>query len=251
MRAQGELAEGGRRLRHLLDRFDDKYVISLAARQDRRRRVVSQFDNLGIDLAEAGIEWFDALSFSEAAGFPNPGVRGCFNSHLTLLKRCVANGRPMIIMEDDIHIDPVACAGWDGDVAQLQDWDLCYFGYLTPAGLDTPGPFAGFTGSTIGGHFYAIKPDFAREMVDFMEACMTRDPGDPSGGPMYRDGAFNHYRALHGGARTVLAVPSLAGQFASRSDLASEPKLYDRLAIARPISEFLRKLRSDTFALRR
>lgn len=239
--AKDAVAQG---LRDLLSRYEDKYVISLASRPDRRARVQREFAVLGVDMAAAGVSWFDGLRFDDAAGFPNAGVRGCFSSHLALLKRCADNGRPMLIMEDDIEFNRSAPDTWRQASLAADNWDIIYFGYISPSDLTSRAPLIEYDGTTIGAHFYAITPAYAAKMADFMDACQTRPPGDPLGGPMYRDGAFNHYRLHIGTARTLLAVPTLAHQFASRSDLAVAPRFYDRVPALQPLSNLARKLKS-------
>ena len=236
-----------RALTALCDQFVDKHVISLASRQDRRNEVRNEFTALGLDMDAMGIRWFDGLRFEEAAGFPNPGVRGCFNSHLTLLKRCAANDRPMLIMEDDVQFNWNAGNTWDSVVASPDDWDIFYFGYTSPKTVTADGPIIAYDGETIGGFFYGIKPHFAAQMVEFMEACLTRPAGHPLGGPMYRDGAFNHYRSVMATIRTKLAKPALAKQFASRSDLVGNLPFYDRLPGLQPFTDLARRVRSRAF----
>ncbi len=239
-------SEAGRAFRSLLDCFLDKYVISLASRSDRRRRVQRNFAELGINFETSGIRWFDGLVFDSAAGFPGKGVRGCFNSHYSLMRQCAKNRRPMLIMEDDIDLDAATIAPLLGkiDLAARDDWDLIYFGYLEPASRTGNGWLEPHTGNTISAHFYAIQPTFAAAMAKFMGSCLQRKPGHPDGGPMYRDAAFNFYRQRHPQWRTLIATPSLANQFSSRSDLAIKPALYDRLPVIRSLTEFSRRLLS-------
>lgn len=244
MRLHGNKLQAAKALAKLLERFEDKYIISLASRQDRRRRVGSEFARLGIDMQAAGIAWFDGLRFDEAADFPNIGVRGCFNSHLALLRQCAVNGRPMLIMEDDIQFNNAAGKAWEDTLVAGNDWDIFYFGYTTPAQLMSQQTIVAFSGSTIGGHFYGIQPGFAATMVEFMEACLTRPAGHPLGGPMYRDGAFNHYRQMDGSVRTLLPNPTLAIQFSSRSDLARDHRVYDRLPFLQPIANLARRVKT-------
>lgn len=248
LRRQTDRQRVARALQALLAQFDDKFVISLASRLDRRARVQKEFSALGIDMGKAGVAWFDGLRFDDPAGFPNIGVRGCFSSHLALLRRCAQNGRPMLIMEDDVHFNHGAGAAWTDAVAAGDDWDLFYYGYTSPPSLPGTATVQTYDGPTIGGHFYAVTPGFAEAMAAFMEGCETRMPGHPLGGPMYRDGAFNHYRKMVGTVRTLVSVPSLAGQFSSRSDLARTHRLYDRLPVLQPLTNLARRFK--TFAMR-
>lgn len=248
-----DMAAAGRSLQKLFDNFEDKYVVSLASRSDRRRRVVDSLRGFGIDFDASSLKWFDGLVFSDAAGFPNIGVRGCFNSHFSLMRQCAANGRPMLVMEDDIDFDASALARFDPASAlePREDWDIIYFGYLEPASPRAGKGLARSEQHTIGGHFYAVQPEFANAIATFMASCLTRQPGDPAGGPMYRDAAFNFYRKHNPDCRTWLATPSLAGQFSSRSDLASNPPFYDKVRGLRGIAELGRRMFAPQLKKRR
>ena len=81
--------DAGRVLDEILQHFASIKIISLKHRTDRRQRIAKQFSDLGIDMKRYGITFFDALKFSDAGGFPTNGVRGCYNSHLKLIRECV------------------------------------------------------------------------------------------------------------------------------------------------------------------
>lgn len=234
------------RMIDLFGQFEDKYIIGLKSRPDRRRRIEKDLANVGLTIDDLGIRYFDGLVFDEAAGFPGIGVRGCFNSHRTLMRRCADNGRPMIVMEDDVDFDIGAFAEWNLDTLhQAENWGIIYFGYLEPEPLTSSEGLVAYDGGTIGGHFYAVKPEFADAVATYMEGCLLRAPGDPDGGPMYRDAAFTMFRRRAPEYTTLLSAPPLAAQFSSRSDLALRPKLYDRLPLVREAVGFLRALRLD------
>ncbi|MCI5210545.1 MAG: hypothetical protein D3910_17540 [Candidatus Electrothrix sp. ATG2] len=67
--------------------FGKIYVINLPERVDRRREVTAALKRIGISFAPGKVELFPAIRPTEAAGFPSPGVRGCFLSHLSVLKK--------------------------------------------------------------------------------------------------------------------------------------------------------------------
>jgi glycosyl transferase, family 25 len=218
----------------LFEGFGSRRLISMKARVERRQRIDASLARYGLSLAKLGVEIFDGLSFDDANGFPSKGVRGCFTSHMTLMQECAASGKPMLVLEDDIDFNFDRIAAFRQAVPDLQqeDWGLVYLGYIVP---ETSGParLETFGGGTIGGHFYGVTPALARAVGDYMQSCTTRPPGDPEGGPMYRDGAFTMFRQRHPELTTKLAIPSLGGQFSSRSDLT--PKAYQRWPLVGPI----------------
>lgn len=214
--------------------FGSRRLISMKARVERRQRIDASLAGYGLSLEKLGVEIFDGLSFDDAAGFPSKGVRGCFTSHMTLMQQCAVSGKPMLVLEDDVDFNFDRIAAFHKQVPDLQaaDWDIVYLGYIVP---ETQGAIRleAFDGGTIGGHFYGVTPEFARAAGDYMQSCTTRPPGDPIGGPMYRDGAFTMFRRQHPEFVTKLAMPSLGGQFSSRSDLT--PKGYQKWPLVGPI----------------
>lgn len=93
------------------------YVINLPASVDRRASILQQAAALGLEVTVR-----DAVNGSEphplfakvdekrrlaCKGRPfRPGEIGCWASHYLLWQQCVDSGRPMIVLEDDIVIDP-------------------------------------------------------------------------------------------------------------------------------------------------
>jgi len=214
--------------------FGSRRLISMKTRVERRQRIDASLARYGLSLERLGVEVFDGLSFDDANGFPSKGVRGCFTSHMTLMQECAASGQSMLVLEDDVDFEFDRIIAFSKGVHDLQnaDWDLVYLGYIEPS---TRGParLEHYDGGTIGGHFYGVTSAFARAVGDYMQSCTTRPPGDPIGGPMYRDGAFTMFRQRHPELTTKLAIPSLGSQFSSRSDLT--PKYYQRWPMVGPI----------------
>src|SRR5690606_15681426 len=71
----------------LIDWFDRVYVISLASRTDRRKQMAAMLARAGVEICAGVVEFFDAVRSDAADGFPSPGARGCFLSHLAVLRR--------------------------------------------------------------------------------------------------------------------------------------------------------------------
>src|SRR4051794_38102594 len=85
--------------------FARGYVINLRERTDRRREIERELARLALPSGWA--EFLAAERPDSAAGFPSAGVRGCFLSHLAVLKDAHARGLPnVLVMEDDLTLSP-------------------------------------------------------------------------------------------------------------------------------------------------
>jgi hypothetical protein len=217
------------------DYFARGYVINLPERTDRRREVEREL--VALAAPPGWIEFFPAVRPDSAAGFPSLGVRGCFLSHLAVLKRAAELGLPnVLIMEDDLAIFSRFGERSTRFLSALagRDWDMVYLGHLLPDEPETGEPFRVHTGPVIGGHFYGVNGRTIPKLIDFLEAVLTRPPGHPDGGPMFSDGARTMFRARHPEVVTLLATPSLGGQRSSRSDLS--PGWKDRVPLVRTLT---------------
>lgn len=223
----------------LFAQFDHCYMISMATRTDRRQQIAKQLARYDLDFETLGIKIFDACRFDDADGFPSIGVRGCFNSHMTLMRRCADSGKPMLVLEDDICFDFARIAEF-ADRPAAQNWDVLYLGYLYGPKDGQP-KIDRAPDLTTGGHCYAVRPEFARAIADFMETARDRPAGHPDGGKMYRDGAFNFFRGRHPEWLVMASSVPLAVQNSSRSDLT--PSWRDRLFGVRHIVAALRRIR--------
>ncbi|HBM65572.1 MAG TPA: hypothetical protein DD418_18685 [Pseudomonas sp.] len=112
------------------------YVINLPASTDRRSSMERQGAALGLRL-----QFFEAVNgrqphplFGHVAekkrllrkGRPfRPGEIGCWASHYLLWQRCLESGQPMIVLEDDVALDP-ALPALLADLRQLPD-EVGYF----------------------------------------------------------------------------------------------------------------------------
>lgn len=229
----------------LFKSFPYKVLISLPERSDRRRRLKKKFAAHGLDFAKLEIEIFDGFRFSEDNGFPTAGVRGCFTSHKEILREASKRDSKVLILEDDLQLLTPVSKNMDKvlDFARSGPWDVLYFGYLSPVFRDQDVRIIEhYTGPTIGGHFYAVDPDFARKIVDFMDDCERRPAGHPDGGPMYRDAAFNFFFDRNPELNRAIVCPPLGGQFSSRTDLGGS-RLFDRILGISTITSLIRELR--------
>jgi len=223
--------------------FPRGYIVNLEERKDRRSEIEKEFINLGIALEDTNINFFKAVRPDNAAGFPNIGARGCFLSHLNILRDALNdNLSRILIMEDDLAISQKLIEYQDELISALDnsDWDIIYFGHF----LNFPDESQHLTPYTDGvrsTHFYAVNGKTIPLLVEFLETVLGREPGDPAGGPMHVDGAISTFRAQNPTIKTLLVNPSVGGQRSSKSDIS--PGILDKLPIINTIVKVLRKLK--------
>lgn len=225
-------------------------VINLASRSDRRREFAAQLHRIGLSFDHPQVRLFAAIRPEDAAGFPTIGTRGCFLSHLGVLRQALAEGRDsVLICEDDLDFAPDMLARLPALTTDLKQhpWSLFYGGYATvpdaetvARGLARAAPGCGM----IGAHFYAVRGAALADLVRYLEAILTRPPGDPAGGPMHVDGAISRFRADHPGHATLVASPPLGVQRASRTDI-HDLHWFDRWPLVRDLAGGLRRLRAN------
>jgi glycosyl transferase, family 25 len=232
-------------LLHLLSHFPSTKIINLKRRTDRKRRVISQFEALGIDMNLAGVSFFEAKSFVSRGLFVNEGVRGCFESHLALLKMCADSNQPLLICEDDVYFQETALnahqsCGFDFPAT---GWDMIYLGVCEDR-LEERVGLIPYQDSAYGLHCYAIKPAAAERAARYFEASLSREPSHPDGGCKHLDGAMNDFRRKNRDIRCFIASPMIATQFASRTDLGTQ-KWFDHIRPLRPAIDSLRRIRTE------
>jgi hypothetical protein len=129
-------------------------------------------------------------------------------------------------------------------IAQLarEDWDVVCFGYNVPSDDGLTGPLVRSQEDFLGTHFYAVNGRFIPTMLDYMNECELRQPGDPFGCPMSPDGIYNQVRRVIPNVIQFLSVPNLAYQRSSRTDIA-QTHILDRIVGFGPIMLGVRAVR--------
>jgi glycosyl transferase, family 25 len=227
---------------HVFERFEQVRIINLVDRPDRRREMVGELNRIG-GLAP-NIDFHDAHRPTEAGGFPNIGARGCFESHLGILRSARdANVQSLLLLEDDLDFTRDGRSRLDGLMPELfsRRWDFFYGAHLLAANgrrglVDVPPEKPVLTTSFVGFTGAVLEP-----LVDFLEGLLTRPPGSPDFGPMHVDGAYTVFRSLHPGLVTVAAFPALGRQRSSPSDVTPSNMLLDRWGTTRRVAAVLRR----------
>jgi hypothetical protein len=202
--------------------YFDVHVINLPARTDRRAEMKREMERIGHRWDDVHV--FDAIRPDDAGPFPSVGARGCFLSHLAVLKK--AHGKPQLICEDDLKFtrDRDLLINTIGDLDR-SEWDIFYGGRQTE-----------------GAHMIAFHPRCIARLVAYLEAMLDRPAGDPAGGPMHVDGAYKWF-SKEPGIIVRHAMPPLGNQRRSRTDIHAL-KWHDRTPVVAQAVAALRRVLS-------
>ena len=227
--------------------FDCAYVINLPNRVDRRKAMVKELENAGMPFTSGKVELFAAIRPESPGSFQSIGFRGCFLSHLSVLKQARADGlNNVLIMEDDLELRKDFKQYEDIILKELiaREWDIVHFGYCydkpsVSEAINLP-ILQPFSGELMCTTFYAVNQRVLDQLINFFEVLLQRPAGHPKGGPMSLDGAFNVFKWQHPNIARLIAVPSFGDQRSSKSDISSQ--WYNDLPILGFLTGLARKL---------
>jgi hypothetical protein len=235
---------------NFIDCFDRVAVVNLPERIDRKRETLEEFRHAGWDPANYSDVFFPAIRPESANGFPSVGVRGCFSSHMEILKQAKAdNLNNVLILEDDIAFAKETDAAGKRIMEQLEgeDWGFIYFGHEHPDNAIRQPGIEKISEPLRQTHFYAVNGPYLDRFLSFLEEVLKRPAGHPDGGPMHYDGAISTFRMQNPDITTYIAFPTLGTQRSSRTDL-HDLSIWDRLPALSPFATGARKAKN---ALRR
>lgn len=232
----------------LLQSFDRICIINLPQRTDRRRAVTRELARLGVAVDGVRVRFVEAIRPESAGAFPSIGARGCFLSHLQVLRQARAEGvQRLLVLEDDVMFTR-ALERADALAAGLREggWSLAYPGHVQAA---LPGPLRWVTSDAplVCAHCVAYTDEVLPQVIAHLEACLQRPVGHPLGSPMHVDGALTLLRRQQPDLVTWMASQTLARQRSSRSDIIG-PSWIDRwpgAAWARALRNSWRRLASS------
>lgn len=213
-------------------------ALCMVERPDRRVAVERE-------LRRAGLEYrvFEATRPSESLGFSSPGRRGCFESHLTLIRRARDEGRDaLIICQDDLWIARSFRRVWPSILTTIGqiDWQFLNLGYIrgfhpsVGAPLERVGPHVArlHAYELLCAHFHAIHSSVFDDLIAFLDDIHDN-------GPRPYDGSLDDFRRTHG-YLPLVAIPNLGEQRPSPSNItASSTPFSTTLHTAKPLRPVL------------
>ena len=224
--------------------FAHIFIINLEHRADRRKEISKQLALINLNFDSPNVDLFKAIRPSDASGFESVGARGCFLSHLGVLRQAMSLGN-VLVLEDDLDFVLGIDALLQDALAELpENWGMFYGGCeidLVPCG--TPITLVPPAVSLRNAHFVAFNGPVIAPLVEYLEAILLRPPGHIDGGPMHVDGAYSRFRADHPEILVFAAIPELGYQRSSRTDIHAL-KWFDRLPVAKELVQIIRRRRA-------
>lgn len=181
----------------------DLWVINLPSRSDRRAEASEQLARLGLSFADGQARnrpqahLFAACQPGEPGPFPGIGARGCFLSHLGVLRQARDAGLTrLLICEDDLDFSEALVNQGEAALDRIarEDWAI-FYGY-PPAGISASPTSApelielAPAQEMLCSHFVAFRRPAIEALVPYLEAMLVRPPGGS------RRGADAHRRRL-------------------------------------------------------
>jgi len=144
------------------DCFDKIYCISLTEREDRRATAFAQFEAVGLS---------NRVEFVVVERHPTDCEQGCYESHMTCMKKGLEEGAERIlIFEDDILFSRFSnnLLGHATDFClRHTGWHMLFFGCMVKASRRTPFPSIRNINYRSLTHAYAVHWRFAEVLVRF------------------------------------------------------------------------------------
>jgi len=244
----------------ILHYFDQIYIINLETRVDRRKEVEVELANIGISLSHPNVKLFRVKKPTDFEGWPSAGTKGCFLSHLNILKDAQKNQyERILILEDDVQFINNFNQQMKSLIPQLNStaWDVFYGGYEIDEQTKTTMSekfknssnniniyISGSNTHVMCTHFVAFNQSIIVKLIKYLEAMMIRPAGDPAGGPMHVDGAYSWFRRENHTIQTVLAHPRIAIQRSSRTDI-HDLNWMDEMLLIKDLTSIARKIKNN------
>lgn len=216
----------------IFDAFDRIRIINLPHRRDRRAEMEAEIVRVGL-AGDPRVAFFAAFRPEDAGDFTSIGAHGVYLSQRAILNEAAAAGESVLILEDDCDFT-VAAATYDAPTG----WDIFYGGYEASDPADLAGS------DIIGAHMMGFSAAGARAMSDYLRELTYQGIHPPI------DGVYVWFRRAHPAVRTHFAVPPLAHQRPSRTDIA-ELAFFDRWPILRRLAGWARKVKRHVVRRRR
>ena len=151
----------------------------------------------------------------------------------------------LLIIEDDLFFYPEFTKLEQKIVTLLQQkpWGMVYLGHFIPPKALSDNLLQEYLDPILCSHLVGFHQSTFNELISHLKAILKREAGDPAGGPMHIDGAYNHFREKNREFKTLVINPSLGTQRSSRSDVAPL-RWFDRIPILNSFFNFLRNFKN-------
>ncbi|UZW56610.1 glycosyltransferase family 25 protein [Sphingobium sp. JS3065] len=214
----------------LLKHFGAIRIINLASRADRRREITREFAKIGLEItADGPVRFYEAAQFSDPGPFPLTGARGCWHSHVEILREALNGKDNILIFEDDCDF----VAGIEGKLANALEslaqkpWSIFYGGHELVDKPDSASPFIHIDHCDqwlLGAHFVGFNRAILERLVATLDQYLL-DLEAGKDAPKGIDSGYSRFRRLNPELQTYLAWPKLGFQRPSHSDISGASKI--------------------------
>ncbi len=229
---------------NVIEFFDRVRIINMVTRQDRRDETVAEFERHNFEINTDKVNFFKAITPTEAEEFPNAATRGCFLSHMTILEDAAKDQlKNVLILEDDIQFTKSLKTHGDEAVEALGklDWDIAYFGH----GLaDAPGEaeWKKVSEPMWMAHLYAMNGKTLERFLAFLNEMLSRPAWHEQGGPMHYDGALNTFMDQNPDINAYYFSKNFGFQRPSKTNIHKHA-IYDTNPLLKPLMSIYRKIK--------
>lgn len=181
----------------------------------------AELERLGIS-NDPRISYFSAIRPDDGGSFTSIGARGIYESQKQILREAAEANQSVLILEDDCEFIHGA-----QDYVLSGKWDIFYGGWQATQPEDLQ------NSDIMHAHMMGFSREGAKSVSSYLESLEYDGIHPPI------DAAYVWFRRKHPDVPTHFAIPALAGQRSSRSDIAPL-KWFDRAPIVKEMANFLR-----------
>ena len=207
-----------------LSAFDLIRIINLPMRTDRRQQMERELRRIGL-AKDPRISFHAAVAPDNPEPFRRRGEKGVFLSHLAVLREAASKDASVLILEDDADFTAALLTG-EPPAAN----GIFYGGYQAATPDDLHGS------DIIGAHCMGFSAEVAKALVPYLTALLDHSSPPPI------DGAYVWFRRSFPEVPTTFAVPPIALQRPSRSDIAPL-RFFDRIPLLRGAAGHARRVK--------
>jgi len=184
--------------------------------------MLSELQRIGLN-GDSRVQFVHAVAPESPGAWPSRGAHGCYMSHLKILRDAGSANESVLILEDDCDFTEAALSSKWGE-----GFDIFYGGF---GATDFSNPHAS---NIQGSHCMGFSRKIVPQVVDFLTELAATESPPPI------DGAYVRFRQENPSVLTDFAIPQVAIQRQSASDIA--PGRFDRSRLLSLAVSVLRRL---------
>ena len=199
----------------IIDYFDRIYVINLPVCTDRLKSIRRELIRAGMPFKPGKVELFSAIKPDDPAGFIHASWRGCFLSHLNVLKLAKKEKLSnVLVMEDDLLIYRKFFRNQDLIVEYLNKykWGFVYFAHSVKFHQNSYPKLIELSQDVCWTTFYGVNSTIFDRLIYFLEEYVEKIKANPPSINLGLDSVYSLFRRENKDIITLIATPALGTQ---------------------------------------